>query len=88
MEVRAIMRVELYRESEPTHNTWRSRCAKLGLAAHGRSPEVADRNLERLVRLYLSPFEREERLTEELSQLGLSSEEEGDDVIRIVVREP
>lgn len=45
----------------------------LGVAAHGYSPEVADKNLERVVRHFLASFEREGVLEQEVSALGIGS---------------
>jgi len=41
------------------------------LSAHGRTEEVARRNLERVVLLFLRPFERQGVLHEEVRILGL-----------------
>lgn len=66
---------------------WASRCPSLGLAAHGYSPEVADKNLERLVRRFLAPFEREGVLEREVAALGLeTSPGDGDGGVRITLR--
>lgn len=39
---------------------------ELGLAAHGRSPELAEENLKRIVVCFLRPFEREGTLEDEI----------------------
>lgn len=54
------MRVEIHRELTPIVNGWQSRHPEFGLAAHGYSPDVADRNLERTVRLFLMALRRAE----------------------------
>lgn len=52
----------------------------LGLAAHGYSPEVADKNLMRVVRAFLAPFERAGTLAEETAALGLEAIDSLDNV--------
>jgi hypothetical protein len=63
------MNVTIKRERSTIKNGYAARA--LGLAAHGYSPQVADLNLERTIRLFLSPFEREGTLTTEAQALGL-----------------
>jgi hypothetical protein len=46
----------------------------LGVTAHGLTEEIARRNLEHLVVLFLRPFEREGILEEEVDALGLAVE--------------
>jgi hypothetical protein len=68
--------VELYREVEQIAKGYRSRCPALHIAAHGYSPEVADKNLARAVRLFLAPFQRAGTLREEARTLGLGEIED------------
>lgn len=63
-----------------------ARSSELGLVAHGSSPELARRNLERTALLFLRPFERQGRLKEELQILGVRTEDDGQELI-IVSRE-
>jgi hypothetical protein len=56
----------------------------LNLAAHGYSPEVADINLERTIRLFLAPFEREGTLQAEMQLLGLEIADCRLDVLQFV----
>jgi len=54
-----------------------ARASDLGLSAHGPSPDLARRNLERLVELYLQPFQREGTLNEEIQRAGLQVDDDG-----------
>lgn len=74
------MLVKMLRETNQIKNGWASRSVALGLAAHGYSPEVADKNLERMIRLFLAPFQREGTLADEARTLGLGAIEDLDDV--------
>lgn len=71
------MAVKLNRELKPIKAGWSSHAAALGLTAHGVSKEVADRNLERTVQRFLSPFQRDGTLQQEI--MALSLEIEGDE---------
>lgn len=77
------MTLVLYRTVDRVRDGYRSRCPGLGLAAHGYSPEAADKNLERVVRLFLAPFQREGTLQDELAAVGLAAPE-GLEATRIV----
>jgi hypothetical protein len=59
----------------------------VGLTAHGYSPELADKNLERVVQRFLAPFEREGILAQEVAALGLESAEDGTPEVQIVLRD-
>lgn len=74
------MNLTLYREINQISSGYRSRCPALHMAAHGYSPEVADKNLERSVRLFLASFERAGTLREESRALGLGELNNLDDV--------
>lgn len=52
-------------------NGFSARIPSLRIAVHGHSPELAARNLERTVLLYLKPFERSGTLKQELEAAGL-----------------
>lgn len=65
------MDVKLTRELKPIKNGWVSRSPTLHLAAHGRSEDVADQNLQRAARLFLTPFQRQGTLQAEATILGL-----------------
>lgn len=45
--------------------------------SHGRSPELARRALERTALAFLSPFERDGTLADELGLAGLQVEDDG-----------
>jgi hypothetical protein len=61
-------------------NGYAAHSPELGLTAHGYSPEVAQRNLERLGLLFFRPFERQGKLTDEVELLGLKAEADGADL--------
>lgn len=65
--------MKLQRESYPIINGWASSWGTVGLTAHGRTPEIADINLARGIRLFLTPFQREGTLKEEALALGLGA---------------
>jgi hypothetical protein len=69
--VRVILKPEVYR----IRNGFAARSPELGLAAHGASPEIARRNLERTVLYLLKPLEREGCLETELRRSGLEVDE-------------
>lgn len=71
------MSIKLNREQEQVKNGWYSKAVAPRVAAHGRSPELADLNLQRVVRLYLAPFERAGTLELEASALGLQLVNDG-----------
>ena len=74
------MQVRLYRELRQIKGGWSARSEILHIAAHGYSPEAADKNLQRLIRLFLSPFEREGTLATETKPLGFEIVERLDEV--------
>lgn len=53
------MVVILKREMKRIKGGWCSRSEAFHLAAHGFNQDAADRNLERIVRLFLAPLKRE-----------------------------
>ncbi len=79
------MPVKLNRELKPIKSEWCSRAPELGLAAHGYNEEVADRNLERTVRLFLTPLQRAGTLQEAITALGLEIVE-GQDDLQVVLQ--
>ena len=80
------MQLILNRESNQIKYGFSSRAMEMGLAAHGYSPEMADKNLERVVRRFLAPFEREGVLVQEVTALGLEVEEDGEAEVQIVFK--
>ena len=58
-------------------NGFAAHSPELGLTAHGYSPEVARRNLERTAFLFFKPFERQGKLNEEVKLLGLKIKADG-----------
>jgi hypothetical protein len=68
--VRVIIKHDLNR----VKNGIAARSPELGVTAHGLTEEIARRNLEHLVVLFLRPFEREGILEEEVDALGLAVE--------------
>lgn len=73
------MEIVLYREVDKIASGFRSHCPMLRMAAHGDTPEAADRNLEQGVRLFLAPFERAGTLRSEVRALGLGEVDRLDD---------
>lgn len=65
-----ILKQEIYQ----IKNGFAAHSPELGLTAHGYSPEVARRNLERVGLLFLKPFERAGNLKGEIQLLGLRIE--------------
>ena len=79
------MRVVLKHELNRVKNGYAARSPELGLTANGHSPEVARRNLERLVVLYLRPFERQGDLEREVADAHLQSEDAGPELTVVTV---
>jgi len=67
-----IMQIVLKHNVYRIKNGYAARSPELGLTAHGFSPEIAKRNLERMGLLFLRPFERKGNVREEIQLLGLS----------------
>ena len=74
------MKVVLKHEVNRAKNGYMARSPQLRLAAYGHSPEVARCNLERLVVLYLRPFERQGDLEKEVEKAQLRSEDAGSEL--------
>lgn len=81
------MNIVLNRQVNQIKKGWTSRCSALGVAAHGFSPEMADRNLEIVVRRLLAPFERDGVLLKEVESLEVGVEDKGNPEVRVVVRD-
>jgi len=79
------MQIILKHDVNPVKGGFAARSAKLGLVAHGRSPDVARRNLERVVLLYLRPFERQGTLERELELMELRTEDDGAELTVVAV---
>ena len=78
------MRVVLKHDVNRVKNGYSARSPQLGLRAVGYSPETAKLNLERMVLLYLKPFERQGRLDEEVAAAQLESEADEGDLIVVL----
>lgn len=65
------MRIVLKPKVNRMKNGFAARSLSLAITAHGVSPEIAARNLEHAVLLYLRPFQRQGTLAEELEAAGL-----------------
>lgn len=74
------MKIVLKQELNRVKNGFAARSPELGLVAHGHSPEVAQRNLERTVLLLLKPFERQGVLEQEIRRSGLQMNHEGEEL--------
>ena len=79
------MKVVLKHEVNRAKNGYMARSPQLRLAAYGHSPEVARCNLERLVVLYLKPFERQGDLEKEVGKAQLQSEDSGSELAVVTV---
>ena len=64
-------------EVYPIKNGWAARSPQLKLTAHGFSKETARLNLERGVKLFLRPFQREGTLEAEIASMGLTVNRDG-----------
>ena len=62
-----VLKHEVYR----IKNGYAAHSPELRVTAHGYSPEVARKNLERIGLLFLRPFERQGTLGEEVKSLQL-----------------
>ena len=71
--MQVILKHSMYR----VKNGFAAHSPELGLTAHGYSPEVAQRNLERIGLLFFKPFERQGKVSEEVKLLGLQSKADG-----------
>lgn len=71
--MQVVLKHKIYR----VKNGYAAHSPELGLTAHGYSPEVAKRNLERISLLFFRPFERQGNLKEEIQLLGLRVESDG-----------
>lgn len=69
------MRVVIKHQLNRVKNGIAARSPELGFVAHGLTEELARRNLEHLIVLFLRPFEREGMLQDEVRKLGLQIEE-------------
>ena len=74
------MHITLNPEVNKVKNGFAAQIPRLRIAAHGHSPELAARNLERTVLLYLRPFERAGTLQQELEAAGLEAHGDGGDL--------
>ncbi len=72
------MRVVFKHYVKRIKNGFAARSPILGLVAHGPTPDLAARNLERTVLLYLRPFERSGTLQREVVEAGLETVGEGE----------
>lgn len=72
-----MMQIILKHNVYQVKNGFAAQSPELRLTAHGYSPEVARRNLERIALLFFKPFERQGKLTEEVNLLGLKIETDG-----------
>ena len=79
------MQVILNRALKPIKNGWSAQAATVGIAAHGFSADIADRNLAYAVRLFLQPFERNGVLEQEGAAMRIELIGEGD--IEVVLRD-
>jgi len=67
------MELIINQEIKRIKNGWAIRAPQLGFTAHGHSQEVARLNLQRGIRLFLQPFQRNGTLETEIMRIGLKS---------------
>lgn len=67
------MQIVMKHEMKQIKNGWSARAPELGIAAHGYNEEVAKINLERGVRLFFQPFQRNGTLKSEVEEMGLKA---------------
>ncbi len=79
------MRVIIKHDLNRVKNGIAARSPELGLTAHGLTEELARRNLEYAVLLFLRPFERQGSLEDKIRSLGLLVEESDTDLTVIAV---
>jgi hypothetical protein len=77
---RAEMKVILKHDVNRIRNGFAARSPQLGLVAHGHSPDVARRNVERTILHFLRPLERQGGLERELRDVGLEVTEENEEL--------
>jgi predicted RNase H-like HicB family nuclease len=80
------VRVVLKHEVNRVKNGFAASCPALGVTAHGHSPEVARKNLERTALLFLRPFERQGVLEEELATVPVVVEQ-GEGELTVITAE-
>lgn len=79
------MRVIIKHDLNRVKNGIAARSPQLGLVAHGLTEDLARRNLEHLIVLFLRPFEREGSLEDKIRSLGLLVEESDTDLTVIAI---
>jgi hypothetical protein len=75
------MIIILKHETYQIKNGFAVRSPELKLTAHGATPELAQRNLEKTVELFLKPFERDGILTDKIQSLGLNTKTNGANLV-------
>jgi hypothetical protein len=80
-----LMRIILARELKPIKNGWAAYAQGLGIAAHGATPELADRNLEHTARLFFQPARRAGTLLDQLATLGIQITDGEDEDLTVEV---
>lgn len=80
-----IVQLILKHELNRAKHGYAARSPELGLAASGRSPEIARRNVERLAVLYFKPFERRGNLEKEVREAQLKFEDSGSELTVVTV---
>ena len=78
---RTIMLIILKQEAYQVKNGYAARSPELKLTAHGSTIELARRNLERTVELFLKSFERQGILNDKVQSLGLKVEPNGANLV-------
>ena len=71
------MRVVLKHHIKPIKSGFAAECSAPRLVAHGLTPEMARRNLERVALSLFAPFERDGTLEDEMRFAGVAAEDDG-----------
>jgi hypothetical protein len=71
------MKIAIKHESYPVKNGFAEHSPETNLTAHGYSPYIACRNLERTVNMFFRPFEREGSLSSLIQRLNLTVIDDG-----------
>lgn len=87
VDERNPMTVILTHKVERVRNGYRAISPDLGIAARGRSEELARLNLERTIRSFLAPFARAGVLEKELVRMRLRFNSDGSELLGVQLDE-
>jgi hypothetical protein len=70
------MKIILKHEIYSIKNGFAAHSPEIGLTAHGHSPEIAKKNLERTAVMFMQPFQREGTLRDVINRMKIRTEGE------------